>query len=120
MRRTALSLLAVVPLALGGLIAVTTPANAADTDIVINEVESQDGYPDDWVELTNTGAAGVDISGWVVKDSTNNVRGTVAAATTLAPGAFYVIEAGSLGDSDQARLFLSDTTTQVGTTYSWA
>jgi lamin tail-like protein len=118
-RRFVLTALTSVPLALGALVALQPPAQAADTDIKINEVESQDGFPDDWVELFNTGAAAVDISGWVVKDSTNNVRGTVAAATTLAPGAYYVVEAGSFGDSDQARLFLPDTTTQVGATYTW-
>ena len=68
MRRTVLSLLAAVPLALGGLIAVTAPASAADTDVEINEIESSDGFPDDWVELKNTAAAPVDIGGWVVKD----------------------------------------------------
>ena len=118
--RLALSLLASIPLVLGALIALPSPsASAANADVVINEVESQDGAPDDWIELYNTGSTGIDISGWVVKDSTNNVRGTVAAATTLAPGAFHVIDAANFGDVDDARLFLPDTTTQVGTTYHW-
>ncbi len=84
------------------------PATAASTDIVINEVESN-GDVNDWVELYNAGAAAVDISGWVLKDSTENDTYTVPAATSIGAGAFLVVDVSGayfgLGGSDSVRLF---------------
>ena len=57
-------------LAAAPLFAIGPAAHAADAPTVrINEVESNGGTPGDWIELTNTGPAAVDLSGWIVKDS---------------------------------------------------
>lgn len=58
------------------------------TPVVLNEVANLAGK----VELLNTGAAAVDISGWQLLDSTGTVVHTVPASTSLAAGAFYVAE----------------------------
>ena len=44
------------------------------TVIRINEVESNGDAVEDWVELTNSGGAAVDISGWQLSDSGDNPR----------------------------------------------
>lgn len=100
-------------------------ASAASTDITINEVESN-GDTRDWIELTNVGAAPVDVSGWVLMDNQTRTL-AVPAGTTVAPGGFVAIDVddpavtGSfgLGGNDSARVFLPDGTTLVDT-YVWA
>jgi hypothetical protein len=64
--------------------------------IIINEFVYDDSGTDDreFVELFNAGAVAIDISGWVVTGrdaTTTNASATIPAATTLAPGAFYVL-----------------------------
>jgi hypothetical protein len=78
--------------------------------VVINEIESNGGTPDDWVELTNLGTATADLSNWVLKDSGEGNNFTIPAGTTLAPGAFVAIDVGGLGASDSARLFNASAT----------
>ena len=105
-------------LAFGALVALTPPAHAADTDVKINEVESQDGFPDDWVELYNTGASAVDISGYVIKDNNDGHVFAIPPATSIAGHGFFTIDIGGLGDSDSARFFEPDGTTLLDT-FSW-
>lgn len=118
----ALSLLAL------GLASAPAPAQAADRPTVrINEVESSDGEPGDWVEIVNTGSATVDVSGWVVKDDDDDHAYTIGKKKTLAPGAFLALDVEDsfgLGDKDSARLYdgstLVDSATWTGhadTTY---
>jgi hypothetical protein len=96
-------------------------ANDCSSPIRINEVESQDGVPGDWVELTNTGSTTVDLGGYVVKDNEDDHASTIPAGTTVAAGAFSVIEEADLGfglgKADSVRLF-DPTGTQVDA-YSW-
>ncbi len=113
-RRLVLTTLTAVPLALGALAALPAPAaNAADTDMAINEIESSDGIVDDWVELKNTGLGPVDISGWIVKDvgDTNNV--TVPPGTIVPAGGYYAVDMAGLGNGDTVRVFASDGVTLV-------
>ncbi|MBL5975267.1 MAG: cell wall protein [Candidatus Leucobacter sulfamidivorax] len=102
--------------------AVAPAANAAPGDIVINEVESSGGSGVlDWVELTNTGAAPVDISGWIVKDDNDSRTLAVPASTVLAPGEFFAMNTEpdfGLGGADSIRIFLPDGTTLVDS-FSW-
>ena len=76
--------------------------------IVINEVESSGGIPGDWVELFNPTSAPVDISGWAFRDNDTTRTFRIAAGTTIAAGAFYLLEeaafAFGLGAPDDARL----------------
>ena len=91
----------------------------------INEVESNDGTPGDWIELTNTGPAAADVSGWVLKDDKDERTFALPASTVIEPGAFLAVDVdGSgatnfgLGKADIARLFLADGTTLVDS-YAW-
>jgi LPXTG-motif cell wall-anchored protein len=105
------------------LVAVAAPAYAADSDVVINEVESN-GDATDWIEVVNTGSSDVEISGWIVKDSDDTRALTFPSGTVLAPGAFATIDTNvdsvtgnfGLGGADEARLFLADGTTLISET----
>jgi hypothetical protein len=102
---------------LAGLVTALVATAPAFADIRINEVESQDltGGPD-WVELTNTGAAAVDIGGYTLRDDGNNTM-TIPAGTTLAPGAFFAINTSfGLGNPDGVTVLDGATTLD---TYSY-
>jgi hypothetical protein len=131
--RPALTLLAALALAATGLSTTTVAAQAANTDIKINEVESSGGLgaggtAADWIELTNTGTAPVAIGGWILKDNVDTNRFEIPAGTTLAPGGYAVFDTDvpnsdppghfGLGGGDSARLFLPDNTTLIDT-YTW-
>lgn len=98
------------------------PLPAGADDVKVNEVESN-GDVNDWIELHNTGAAAVDISGWVVRDNDDSETSTIPAGTTIAAGGFHVVETPvlgpGLGGADMARLFLPDGVTLVDA-YQWA
>ncbi len=77
--------------------------------------------PGDWIELTNTGTAAVDLSSWVLKDNDDSHVYTIASGTTLAPGAFKAFDVDAtfgLGSSDSARLYQPGGSTLVDS-YSW-
>ncbi|WP_282819740.1 lamin tail domain-containing protein, partial [Curtobacterium flaccumfaciens] len=84
-------------------------ANDCSSPVRINEVESQDGTPGDWVELTNTGSTTVDLGGYVLRDSEDDHTYTIPAGTTVAAGGFTVLDETAfgfgLGKADSARLF---------------
>ncbi|WP_371782222.1 lamin tail domain-containing protein [Streptosporangium subroseum] len=98
------------------------PASAQDQPTVrINEVESNDGSPGDWIELVNTGTAAVDVSGWVVKDNDNSHSYKISSGRSLAAGAFLALDVDpsfGLGSSDSARLFQAGGSTLVDS-YTW-
>lgn len=78
--------------------------------VVINEVESNGGVPGDWVELYNAGDATADIAGFQFKDNDDShAFYVIPAGTTLAPGAYYLLEEAQfgfgLGGADTARLW---------------
>lgn len=97
-------------------------AEAAVPSVVINEIESNQGDPGDWVELLNTGTTAVDLSGWIVSDSDPLHISVVPAGTVLDPGAFHVVNEAQLGyglgKADSARLLLADGLTVVDE-HSW-
>ena len=117
---------AILALALiGGLSAVPVIAQADVPAIVVNEVESQGGSPDDWVELKNIGDAPIDLSGYVLTDNSPEDpthRHVIAENTIVAPGDRLVIDVGGdvfgLGGADSVHLFAADGTTVVDTV-SW-
>lgn len=97
-----------------GEFAVTTTAtkgaaNDCSPVVFLNEVESSGGSPGDWVELLNTGTATVDLSGWVLKDNDDTHAYTLPAGTTIAAGAFLVLDESAFGfgfgGGDTARLY---------------
>lgn len=93
----------------------------AGASVRINEVESNQGTPGDWVELLNTGDQAVDASGWFVMD--DQVRAAqLPQGTVIEPGAFYVIEEAlmgfGLGANDMVRIFDTDGLTLIDQ-FSW-
>jgi hypothetical protein len=92
------------------------------SDIVINEVESRGGTPGDWIEIYNGGASAADLSNWVVRDSADTAGYAIPAGTTVAPGAYLVLEEADflfgLGDIDAARLFYVGGSLLIDS-YSW-
>lgn len=86
--------------------------------VVINEFVYDDGGTDDreFVELYNPTGAAIDISGWTLggRDQVGpNTIVTIPAATTLAPGAFYVIGFAGVANLNQTvtALFENDAET---------
>lgn len=101
------ALLSVIALVVAGL-AFPAPAAAADADVKINEFSSNSP---DFVELINTGSSAVDLSGWVLKDNTENNSLTFPAGTTIAAGAILGLSGENvefnfgLGNGDSVRLY---------------
>lgn len=90
-RSSRVGLLAVSATLAAGLTTVAlSPAAAASTDVVINEMmyhalSDLDG--DDYLELTNVGSDPVDLTGW----SFSGITLTLPAGTSIAPGGFLVV-----------------------------
>lgn len=86
--------------------------NACGNPVRINEVESDGGSPDDWIELANPTASDLDVSGVVVKDDDDAHAYEIPAGTTIAAGGYLVIEREQLGfglgGADAVRLFDGD------------
>jgi len=58
-------------------------------DIVINEVLAHsDGYPNDWIELHNTTASPIDITGWFLSDTDANLLKYEIPSTTIPAGGY--------------------------------
>ncbi|MGD7732456.1 lamin tail domain-containing protein [Propionibacteriaceae bacterium G57] len=81
--------------------------------VVINEIESQAGSPDDWIELKNIGDAPVDVAGYVLRDNSDDHTYTIPAGTgtTIAPGGYLVVDIATaaggfgLGGADAVRFY---------------
>ncbi|MBE7325184.1 lamin tail domain-containing protein [Nocardioides sp. Y6] len=90
------------------------PATPGADAIRINEVNSD---PEDWFELTNTGASAVDVSGWRYSDSTTSSTHPIAAGTVVPAGGFLrIASAVGLGKGDAVHLYLADGVTEVDAT----
>lgn len=96
LRRRVPAMLAALAVAASGLAVAASPlpAAAAEAGVVVNEIVYDDVVAGavDAVELFNAGAAGVDVSGWKVFDDKREEAGVIPAGTTLAAGAFLVLE----------------------------
>lgn len=96
-------------------------ANDCSNPVKINEVESNGGTPGDWIELFNPGVNTIDMSGYVVKDNDDTHSYTIPAGTTIAAGAYLVLEEAQfvfgLGQPDAARIFTP--TGALLDSYSW-
>ncbi|MCZ4500245.1 MAG: cell wall protein [Marmoricola sp.] len=90
------------------VIVMVAPAFSAGSDVKINEFSSNNP---DFVELINTGSGTVDLSGWVLKDNSENNSYTFPAGSTIAAGAIRGISgegvefAFGLGNGDAVRLY---------------
>ncbi|HEX7669728.1 MAG TPA: lamin tail domain-containing protein [Polyangiaceae bacterium] len=105
----------------------TGGSSSGSSPIVINEIESNGGTPDDWVELTNAGTTAVDISGWKILDNQDtHPFFVIPAGVVVPPGGFYVGDVApifGLGAADAVRLFDASGTTLADShlvdSYSW-
>ena len=118
-----------------GLTAEQTPgaANVCGVDpadaLVINEVDSTDADPADWIEIMNTAILDVDASGLILRDSDDTHTFVIPAGTVIPAGGFEVFvvdDEATLGDAafglsgdDSARLFAADGTTLIDE-YAWS
>ena len=97
-------------------------ANDCSAAVRINEVESSGGEPGDWVELVNNGVDPVDVGGFFFKDDDDARTFQIPAATSIAPGAYLVLDEADfgfgLGGADSARLFAADGSTLIDS-YTW-
>ncbi|WP_305684624.1 lamin tail domain-containing protein [Microbacterium sp.] len=99
------------------LLAVPTSALSAEAPlgVRINEVVSNSGSPDDWIEFYNHSDADVDLSGYIVQDNSEKNPYTFPEGTIVTPGEYLVIDTLSdsgegdfdfgLGKGDSVRVF---------------
>ncbi|MES2866248.1 MAG: lamin tail domain-containing protein, partial [Actinomycetota bacterium] len=73
------------------------PETPVAGSVRINEVDSQ---PADWVEFYNPGDAAFDLSGYEIRDNSDDHRWRFAPGTSLAAGGFLVVEEGTIGIVD--------------------
>ena len=62
--------------------------------LVLNEVNSS---PDDWVEVMNLGTETMDLSGYEIRDNSDDHRWQFAEGTAVEAGGLYVVEASTVG-----------------------
>ncbi|MGP6170870.1 lamin tail domain-containing protein [Microbacterium sp. A204] len=124
MSRLSRGLSASVVCALGAatLLAVPTAATAAEEPlgIRINEVVSNGGSPDDWIEFYNYSDSDVDLGGYILLDNAQKDAYTFASTTVVEPGEYLVLDtdtdfAFGLGKGDSVRLFAPGATTATDT-----
>ncbi|MBD3915194.1 lamin tail domain-containing protein [Nocardioides hwasunensis] len=92
----------------------TRGAANACSSIRLNEISSS---PTDWVELVNLSDAPVDVTGWVVKDSTDVAPATLSG---MVPARGHLVVEGNLpglGGADSARLY--DPAAKLIDSFSW-
>ncbi|MFD5224696.1 lamin tail domain-containing protein [Microbacterium sp. NPDC058342] len=86
--------------------------NACGNPARINEVESDGGSPDDWVELVNPTSSSLDVSGLIVKDDDDSHAHRIPDGTSIAAGGHLVISREDLGfglgGGDRVRLYDAD------------
>lgn len=90
----------------------TKPAdeNQTSSNIVINEVESDDDKVADYVELYNKGNEPVSLDGWYLLDEKDDREIVKLSGVSLNPGEFFVLENGvhfkfGLGNGDTVRIY---------------
>ena len=62
--------------------------------LVLNEVNSS---PDDWVEVMNLGTETMDLSGYEIRDNSDDHRWQFTEGAVVEAGGFYVVEAATVG-----------------------
>lgn len=88
----------------------------------INEIESQNGTPGDWIEFFNPNAQAVDLAGHVVRDNVDANAYVFPQGTTIPAGGYLVIDEAQfgfgIGSPDAVRLFRPNGTTLVDS-HTW-
>lgn len=86
--------------------------------LFINEVESNQGVPGDWIELHNAGSEPVDVSNFLIKDDNDGRTDRLPAGSIVPAGGFLVLDeeqafSFGLGANDNVRLYAADGTTLI-------
>jgi|GEM_PF-139150 len=113
------------PNGIGAFVTTTSSSKGAANDctptVRINEIESNGGTPGDWIELYNAGTINAELGGWTFRDNDDTHNHVIPAGTTLAPGAYLLLEEAAfgfgLGAADSARLY--NAAGVVVDTYGW-
>src|SRR5262245_53375038 len=69
----------------------------ARTRVTINEIESSNGVPGDWVELFNSASTPVSLANYIVKDNDDTHVYTLPSGTTIPANGYFVVEEAALG-----------------------
>ena len=77
----------------GALNIVDAPAEF-EGKLVINEINSS---PDDWVEVMNIGETDLDVSGYEIRDNSDDHRWKFPSGTTVKAGELFLVKADSMG-----------------------
>lgn len=70
-------------------------APATEAQLILNEIDSS---PSDWLEFTNPGDVALDISGFEIRDNSDDHRWRFPAGTSIAPGEYLIVDAQSAGE----------------------
>lgn len=86
----------------------TSSSPASTPTLVLNEINSS---PDDWVELMNTGSEALDLSGFELRDNSDDHRWRFADGSTIAAGELLVVDAAASGQvyDDQTKIYTDGT-----------
>lgn len=92
----------------GAANAAPVPPSTSTASLVLNEINSS---PDDWVEVMNTGDTTLDLSGFELRDNSDDHRWRFADGTTLDAGKLFVVDADTTGlvYDDATRTFSTGT-----------
>ena len=84
------------------------PAISQQTALVLNEINSS---PDDWVELMNTGDQALDLSGFELRDNSDDHRWQFPAGSSVAAGTLVTVDAKRPGliYDDQTKTYVDGT-----------
>jgi hypothetical protein len=88
---------------------ICSPSTSSLVPPRINEIESNQGTPGDWVELYNPASVTANISGWIFRDNDDTHAYVIPPGTSIPAGGYFVLEEAAfgfgLGAADSARLF---------------
>lgn len=128
MKKKAMRLLSscmIATLILGPVLTPVQSVNAAalEGNIKMNEIESTcklvlnevNSSPDDWVEVMNLGTEAMDVSGYEIRDNSDDHRWQFAEGTTIEAGALFVVDAATVG-----KVYEDETNTYVDGTFESA
>ena len=72
----------------------TDDVPTATSNLTINEVNSS---PDDWVEIINTGSDALNLTGWEIRDNSDDHRWQFPVGTMIEAGALLLVKADTVG-----------------------
>lgn len=67
----------------------------ARIDLRIARASTTNSVNEEWVQVRNSGASPVDLSGWTLRDAGNQAWKTLPVGTILAPGDYRIVHTGS-------------------------